>query len=86
MHKKVENRFEKLEQLLLTQEEAAAMLRTTPNTFWQRFVETKKIKIIMFDGQQRNPLFYKRDVEYLIETSKIEWNKDIEKVVRKKVI
>lgn len=85
MLKKVEHRFEKLEQLLLTQEEAATMLRTSPTTFWQRFVESKKIKIVWLDAMQRNPLFYKRDVEYLIETSKIEWNKETEKIVRKKV-
>ncbi len=86
MLRRAQDKFEKLEQLLLTQEEAAAMLRTTPNTFWERFVQTQKIKLVVLDAQQKNPLFYKRDVEYLIETSKIGWNKEVEKIVRKKAI
>ncbi len=86
MLKKVEDRFEKIPRLLLSKEEAAALLKVSPNTFWERFVTTKKIKIVMLDAQQKNPYFSRRDVEVLIEQSKIEWNPQVEKLIRKKAI
>ncbi len=85
MLKAVQKNFAKIEPLLLSKDEAAALLKVSPNTFWERFVITKKIRIVYLDAQQRHPLFSYRDIEMFIAQSTVLWNPELDKIIKKAI-
>lgn len=85
MLKKVKENFAKIKPILLTKEEAATLLKVSPNTFWERFVVTQKIRVVYLDAEQKHPLFSYPDLETFVAQSTITWTPELDKIIKKAV-
>jgi hypothetical protein len=66
--KEIRLRFKPVEEMLVTKEVAAALLKVSTNTFYDRFVKPGLLPVVILDEVQQAPLYYYDDIKQLINS------------------